>query len=138
MTCPEHDFVPFPGSRRLLHCRFCGVGHDAFAKTERAPRRAAPPPRRPHPSSGQGQTEAPLLPGIVDADRDAAQEVIAARELERAVRSIVDEGGFPEDEAEQMIAEAVDFGPALDLENFAQQIVARSERRTPRFAPEEE
>ena len=135
MTC-EHRFVAFPGSRSRIYCEFCGVGRDAFAETERAPRRGGSPRRS---TTRREQTEAPqttLFPADPDTDaaREALAEAHARRELEQQLRAIVDTSGLPEDEADEVMREAMDFGPALDLDNFAAQIAAMGERRPTQIA----
>lgn len=136
MSC-EHRFVPFPGSRAKLYCEFCGVGRDAFAVTERAPRRAVRRTR----ASERAQTETPL-PFAADPDVDAARDALAEQraraDLEMQVTALVDAAGLPEDESEAIVREAMDFGPALDLDNFAAQLAALGDRQPTRVATEDQ
>jgi hypothetical protein len=130
VTC-EHRFVPFPGSRSRLYCEYCGIGKDAFAPVAR------PSTRRTRAEKTTVTQELPPLPLFEDrpdADVDAARDVLAQREavrdLETRTREIIaaQNPDLDEQEVEALVAQVMDFGPAVDLDQFAASVAAMEPR----------
>jgi hypothetical protein len=132
----EHRFVPFPGSLTRLYCERCGDGRDAFAGVDvesprrRATVRAVEPEEPENQQPGDPDLEharqilAQRRAAASAAPPDDDPEALARVHLEAKVRQMVEEAGLPEDQAEELIAQALDFGDALDLDRFAEMVNA--------------
>lgn len=124
MNC-EHDFEAFPGSRERVFCRRCGIGRNSFAREARAT------PDRPTRRTRRETTTPPPPPSLFDQppdpDADRAREILDEAGFESNVRAIVDGAEIDPDAADELVRQALAFGPSLDLDAFAQQVGALAE-----------
>lgn len=121
MSCEpgQHGFKPFPRSR-VLYCGFCGETRGAA----RGPEAATPADEARALAEvarlvGDRGTQQPLpFAPPHDPNADAAHEILAQRAHEQRVDAILMEANLPGEIAQPLRAQALEFGPQLDLDEF--------------------